>query len=316
MRGRTGSLPAVRRAGPLVAMLTFGLLGLPATAQFPDPLSATECPGCAAALAPTPFEGIWSTALTADEPVAALEDFLCFAACTDEGRTHAARLLTDERYAHRSALELYPEAVAANARSVVQQLTPAARAALPSDPARMPALSCDRPSLAVQVVSPLPLEIERGLDRFVLRYEELDVERTVFVDAGAAPTGDRALPFGVSVGRLEHGTLVVETARVPAGRLSAWLGGIPHSDALRTVERYSVDADGRTLELVLELEDPQTFVQPLVVTKRWLRAPGARLASYRCDVMAAGLEGVFAEYLDPRKVDARRRAARRQAPSP
>jgi hypothetical protein len=43
-----------------------------------------------------------------------------------------------------------------------------------------------------------------------------------------------------------------------------------------------------------------------VVTKRWLRAPHSRIVSYRCDVMSAGLGGVFADYLDPRVIDARR----------
>jgi hypothetical protein len=172
----------------------------------------------------------------------------------------------------------------------------------------MPALPCGRPSFGEQVLSPLPLEIERGPGRLVLRYEELGVERTIFLEGHAAAAGVSARPLGVSMGRLDHGTLVVETLGIPAGRLSGWLGSIAHSEHLRAIERYSLGADGRSLELVLELDDPHTFSRPLVVTKRWQRTPAARIASYQCDAMSAGLEGVLAEYLDPRDIDARRRS--------
>ncbi len=99
---------------------------------------------------------------------------------------------------------------------------------------------------------------------------------------------------------------MVETSGVPAGRLSDWLGGFAHSDALHTIELYSVSPDGRWLDLELTLVDPVTLAKPLVVTKRWLRTPGARIMHHGCDVMSAGLGGVFAEYLDPRIIDARR----------
>ena len=110
----------------------------------------------------------------------------------------------------------------------------------------------------------------------------------------------------MSRGRFEDGVLVVETNGIPAGRLSEWLGGLAHRDALHAVERYSVSADGRWLDLTLTLDDPATLVKPLVVTKRWVRAPRARILHYGCDVMSAGLSGVFAEYLDPRIIEARR----------
>jgi hypothetical protein len=93
--------------------------------------------------------------------------------------------------------------------------------------------------------------------------------------------------------------------------LSEWLGGFSHSDALRATERYSVSIDGRSLLLLLTLEDPATLAEPLVVTKRWLRAAHAQIVSYRCDVMSAELGGVLAEYLDPRVIDARRPVLRR-----
>jgi hypothetical protein len=79
--------------------------------------------------------------------------------------------------------------------------------------------------------------------------------------------------------------------------------------ALHAIERYAVDADGLWLDLTLTLDDPATLAKPLVVTKRWVRAPRARIAHHDYDVMSAGSTGVFAEYLD-RDVEAALEAAR------
>jgi hypothetical protein len=250
------------------------------------------------------LDGVWSSTLTAAaEPDWLLDDFFCFAACTKEGRLAGERLLASPESAHRSTLELYPQAVAANVRSV-ERLAAAAAAAPRWTPERLPGFQCDRPGFASQVVSPLPLEIETEEDRVTLRYEEFGAERAISLDP-TRPRGD-GLAFGTSKGRFEHGVLVVETTGIRAGRLSEWLGGFAHSDALQATERYSVSIDGRSLLLLLTLEDPATLAGPLVVTKRWLRAAHSRIVSYRCDFMSAGLGGVFAEYLDPRVIDARR----------
>ena len=287
------------------SLITSAALALasPVFAQFPDALSPHECPGCAEPLAPSRFDGVWSSTLTAGaEPGWALNDFFCFAACTREGRLAAERLLAGPESAQRSALELYPQAVAANVQSV-ERLVVAAAAPL-STSGRLPGVSCDRPGFAVQVVSPLPLEIKTEADHVTLRYEELGVERTISL--GSTQPHGHDLAFGASQGRFEHGELVVETSNIRAGRLSEWLGGFAHSDATHATERYSVSIDGGSLLLMLTLDDAETLAEPLVVTKRWLRAPHGRIANYRCDVMSAGLGGVFAEYLDPRVIEARR----------
>jgi hypothetical protein len=304
MRARTRLLARVGCAAVLPgAAIALAALALPAFAQFPDVLSQSECPGCAARLTPAPFDGVWSSALTAGvETGWELAQFFCFAACTSEGRAVAERLLAGSETAHRSAPELYPLAVAANVRSVERISAETAG----SRSVRLPGFSCERLGFAAQVVSPLPLQIETEADRVLLRYEELGVVRTISLNGPVAPAHGARAAFGMSTGRFEHGALVVDTRGILAGRLSEWLGGLAHSDALRAVERYSVSADGRWLDLTLTLDDPATFVEPLVVTKRWLRTPRARIMHHGCDVMSTGLSGVFAEYLDPSIIEARR----------
>jgi hypothetical protein len=290
---------------------------LPANAQFPDVLSAEECPGCRE---PYQLAGTWSTPLTSsDDPAWRLEDFFCFIGCTAEARSNATAVLANPANATRPWTELYPKVVAENARSASTLARGPADAGtgaawVPLEISE-PSFACDPRGFASQVVSPLPLKIEQRAGHVVLRYEELGVERTLTLETpGArsqAPTSRNAsMPFGVSTARFENGALVVETTDIPAGRLHAWFGGTPHSDGLRAIERYTTSDDGNSLELVLELEDPEALRQPLVITKRWRRVPGAQILHYACDVMSGQLENVFAEYVDPAKLDARRRNER------
>lgn len=298
--------PILRLWAPIILL---GWIGAPvAEAQFPDALSNSECPGCQAAVesAPPGLEGVWATPLTsAGDPAWDIEDFACFAGCTVAAREYARRLLRDPANAQRTILELLPIAVAANApdaaRSNRGDVPPA------SGPSAFPApgFACEPHGLATQVLSHLPLQIEQHARHIVLRYEELGATRTVVLDE--PPTSAESTPFGISRGRIEDRTLVVETVNLPAGRLHPWFGGGAHSAHLHAIERYVASDDGLWLDLTLELRDPETLLEPLVVTKRWRRASAVRLASHYCDIMSGQLGPVFAEYVDPRTIDARRR---------
>ncbi len=78
--------------------------------------------------------------------------------------------------------------------------------------------------------------------------------------------------FGESIGRYENGELIVDTIG-----LSTRLSFIdnyrtPHSEKEHVVEHYKVSADGKMLEARVTVEDPDTFNEPLSMTKRWRRA--------------------------------------------
>jgi hypothetical protein len=257
----------------------------PAYAQFPDVLSESECPGCRSALEQAderfaslvaPFTGTWSSALTsAADPAWAVEDFSCFIACTPEARALAAARFGPPTGERRAEFQLFQ-------------------------------FACDPRGFAAQVVSPLPLRIEREPGRIVMHYEEFGAERTIPLDGPrAAATGQPSL-LGVSVGRFEGSALVIETSGIAARRFYAWFGGRALSDKLRAKERYTTSPDGVWLDLVLELDDPETHAAPPVLTKRWRRVPGVELAHYGCDVMSGQLDGVFAEYANPSTVEERR----------
>jgi hypothetical protein len=277
-------LRRMRWARVLAPALAAALLASPAAAQFPDLLSDTECPGCSAGLPDRlpALAGTWSSPLTSsDDPAWALEDFFCVAACTPAARAAATAYLREPANAHRPVLELLAQ---------VQN----------------PKFACDPRGFASQVVSPLPLKIEQQRGRVVLRYEELGAERLVALGEHDAASKHQPHPFGISTGRFENGAFVVETSHIPAGRLYDGFGGGPHSDRLRAIERYTTSDDGRWLFLVLVLDDPTTLGERLVLTKSWRRSPN-EILRYNCDVMSGQLEGVLTDYVDPAKLEKRRK---------
>jgi hypothetical protein len=257
------------------------LAATPAWAQFPDVLSAEECPGCRAAWEATAeprLAGVWSSPLTAAGDSAwRPEDFACFIACTPAARERASAVAVRGADADRDAYPLFQ-------------------------------FACDPRGLAEQVVSPLPLQIDVQPGRVVLRYEEFGVTRSIPVATRGASRGAEPTPLGVSSARFEGDALVIETKGIAIRRFYGWLAPSPNGE-LEATERYTTSPDGAWLDLTLELFDSEARTAPLVVTKRWRRVPGVEIARYGCDVMSGELEGVFAEYVDPARVDEHRIAA-------
>jgi hypothetical protein len=95
---------------------------------------------------------------------------------------------------------------------------------------------------------------------------------------------------GDSRGRWEGNTLVVEVANyskqdvgtVATGiATTATLKGIPQSDKMRVVERFTrVDAD--TLQYEATIEDPQIYTQPWTVAMPLNRANDYKVYEYAC----------------------------------
>ena len=86
--------------------------------------------------------------------------------------------------------------------------------------------------------------------------------------------------YGDSVGHWEGETLVVDTVGLSARGQLNW-DGIPHTDALHVVERYTITAPG-AMELQLVVTDPGTLVAPWTVTKHFRKLTETRLLEYVC----------------------------------
>jgi hypothetical protein len=86
---------------------------------------------------------------------------------------------------------------------------------------------------------------------------------------------------GNSIGHWDGNTLVIDTIGFNGkGQLDEM--GNPHSDQLHFVERWTKSADGNTLTAQFTITDPVYYTRPFTKTRRWQRAPGARIADYDC----------------------------------
>jgi hypothetical protein len=89
------------------------------------------------------------------------------------------------------------------------------------------------------------------------------VTRTIFTDGRGLPEEMNPTWLGYSVGRWDGDTLVVATAGFND---RTWLdfSGHPHSEALRTTERFHRRDFGH-MDFEMTLEDPKTFTRPITV---------------------------------------------------
>ena len=59
-------------------------------------------------------------------------------------------------------------------------------------------------------------------------------------------------------------------------------GGIPQSADARFEERFSLSRDGANLDYTIVVSDPETFTEPVLMTKQWVWRPGETVNPYIC----------------------------------
>lgn len=237
-----------------------------------------------------PFLGTWSGVFTTQEnEFWGVEDFNCFVGCGLDGYEYLASLLDDPANDERPVGELMGEASGFTSQRLASILTPLALQIQQENTFENdPKLHCQPYGFVREVSNPLPIRIRRLGDHLLFEYEEWSLRRTVFLDGRLHPEFQSPSMLGHSVGRVEDGALIIETARVTADRISDG-SQAGHSGELTGVERYTVHDNPQRLELRLALEDPVTLTEPYVVTKTWLFTPEVELLQDTC----GDLPGVF-----------------------
>jgi len=123
-----------------------------------------------------------------------------------------------------------------------------------------------------------PMQIMQEGGNILIRLEELDLVRTVYLED--SPDAARSNPYGHSVGSWEGETLVVTTTAVDW----PWFdqSGVPQSGQLQLVERFRVNDDDRYLYYSVTATDPEVFFEPVTLEKRWIAIPGQEIMPYQC----------------------------------
>ena len=80
--------------------------------------------------------------------------------------------------------------------------------------------------------------------------------------------------FGELIGRYENGELVVDTIGLSTKLSFLDMFRTPHTEKLHVTERFKLTADGKFLEALVKVEDPDTFNEPMYMTTRWRKQRG------------------------------------------
>jgi hypothetical protein len=123
--------------------------------------------------------------------------------------------------------------------------------------------------------------------------------RQIFMDGRALETSPNPSWMGYSVGHWEQDTLVVESVGFND---KTWLdtSGHPHTEALRTTERYRRRNFGN-LELEVTFRDPAVYARPWTVSVRAELAPDTELIEYVCNESKSDLDRLVGKASDEAK---------------
>jgi hypothetical protein len=118
-------------------------------------------------------------------------------------------------------------------------------------------------------------------------YEMIHEARIIPVDGRPHLDGSIRLWTGDPRGRWDGNTLVVETTNfngkgwIATNAASGRIRGVPHSDALRLVERFT-RVDAGTINYEVTIEDPNVYTRPWTVSMPLTRDDEYRMFEYAC----------------------------------
>ena len=117
-----------------------------------------------------------------------------------------------------------------------------------------PRFSCQTTSIIFDWTFDGPVNrIEQTADTITLKYGQMGLERTIYMNPATRPNNVAPSRAGYSVGRWENDVLIVETTRFLPGVLNA---PVRNSDQLRVVERFTLDPATFNLTRAYEATDP------------------------------------------------------------
>ena len=126
-----------------------------------------------------------------------------------------------------------------------------------------------------------PIEILMEPKQVSFIHEVHHFPRLVYLDMAPPKAADLDPNWmGVSAGRWEGDTLVVESAGV-YDKTTLDKAGLPHSTDMQVTERIK-KLDANTLEDVITITDPKTYTKPWSTRVTFKRQPGYRIQQYVC----------------------------------
>ena len=144
-----------------------------------------------------------------------------------------------------------------------------------------PPTRCLPPGTPRMMASPFPFEIVQTPDTIYLMHEYMSQIRRMFMKAHAPKPAPFTTYNGFSVAHWEGDTLVVETDQLVADSVLDTTH-LPHSDALKVVERFRKLAPDK-LEDRITLIDDKAYTRPWTTIRTYTRKPGEQILQYVCE---------------------------------
>ena len=145
-----------------------------------------------------------------------------------------------------------------------------------------PSLRCEPPGMPRGFSPRSPMDFHFSDNTLIVRYETMDVVRTVYMNGAPPPSNTPHTPNGYAIGRWVGETLVVETTHLTAGEVNR--NGIPKSKAMTLYETFDLQKrdDGTYLIINLAITDPENFAEPHTSTEVFVLEPNWELFPFEC----------------------------------
>ena len=147
------------------------------------------------------------------------------------------------------------------------------------DPLDNDLLHCGTKGMPLIMITPAPVEFVRDGDSILMRIEEYDSRRRIYLSDPPAPPA-QPTQMGLSRGHFEGETLVVETSGIKAQYFDP--DGVPQSDRITLVERFTPNADYTRLDYRLTVTDPVYFTEPFELSRYFVWKPEMTVVPYNC----------------------------------
>jgi hypothetical protein len=145
-----------------------------------------------------------------------------------------------------------------------------------------PSLRCEPPGMPRAFYHLSPMDFSFEGDTVTIRYETMDVVRSVVLDAGPAPVGAPHTPNGYSVAHWDGEVLIIDTTHLAAGETTR--DGYPKSAAMTLREAIRVEQreGGLYLTEQVTITDPANFREPFTTTNEFVLEPDWELLEFDC----------------------------------
>lgn len=125
------------------------------------------------------------------------------------------------------------------------------------------------------------LKLVQTEDLTIFLYESRTIYRQVFTDGRPLPKDAQTTWMGYSIGHWEDDVFVVETIG-QNGKTWLDMRGLPASESLRVIERYSRPRIGR-MDIEVTINDPVSYTKPWTVKTAWRLEPDTDLIESICE---------------------------------